>query len=68
MELSFKQQQIIDKINEKGRCLYSELKKINSSVDTLLKKGILKKIEVEEKKTEYFTLQNTLQTIFVEIQ
>ncbi len=52
MELSFKQQQIIDKINEKGRCLYSELKKINSSVDTLLKKGILKKIEVEEYRRE----------------
>ena len=47
-ELSDKQQQIIDKINEKGKCLYSELKKINSSVDTLLKKGILRKREIEE--------------------
>ena len=46
--LSDKQQLIIDKINEKGKCLYSELKKINSSVDTLLKKGILKIKEVEE--------------------
>ena len=47
-ELTEKQQQIIDKINEKGKCLYSELKKINSSVDTLLKNGILKIREVEE--------------------
>ena len=46
--LTSKQQEIIDKINEKGRCLYSELKKINSSVDTLLKKGILVKKNVEE--------------------
>ena len=46
--LTDKQQLIIDKINEKGKCLYQELKKINSSVDTLLKKGILKKIEIEE--------------------
>ena len=52
IDLTEKQQQIIDKINEKGRCLYSELKKINSSVDTLLKKGILKKIEVEEYRRE----------------
>lgn len=42
-----KQQEIIDKINENGKCLYSELKKINSSVDTLLKHGILKIKEVE---------------------
>ena len=46
--LTTKQQLIIDKINEKGKCLYSELKKINSSVDTLLKKGILKIQEIEE--------------------
>ncbi len=52
MEFSDKQQEIINKINEKGRCLYSELKKINSSVDTLLKKGILRKIEVEEYRRE----------------
>ena len=48
IELSIKQQAIIDKINEKGKCLYSELKKINTSVDTLIKKGILRKIEEEE--------------------
>ena len=46
-EFSSKQQIIIDKINEKGKCLYSELKKINSSVDTLLKRGVLKIKEVE---------------------
>ena len=46
-ELTSKQQEIIDKINEKGKCAYTELKKINSSVDTLLKKGILKIREVE---------------------
>ena len=43
-----KQQEIINKINEKGKCLYKDLKKINSSVDTLLKKGYLKIREVEE--------------------
>lgn len=48
IELNEKQQQIIDKINEKGKCLYKELKKINSSVDTLIKKGILKVKEMEE--------------------
>ena len=48
IDLSEKQQLIIDKINEKGKCLYSELKKINSSVDTLIRKGILKIKEVEE--------------------
>ena len=42
-----KQQEIIDKINEHGKCLYTELKKINSSVDTLLKRGNLKIKEVE---------------------
>ena len=46
-EFTDKQQEIINKINETGKCLYSELKKINSSVDTLLKRGILKIKEVE---------------------
>ncbi len=46
-EITPKQQEIIDKINEKGKCSYTELKKINSSVDTLLKKGILKIKDVE---------------------
>ena len=46
-EFTDKQQAIIDKINEKGKCLYTELKKINSSVDTLIKKGILKVQEIE---------------------
>ena len=45
--LTPKQQDIIDKINERGKALYQDLKKINSSVDTLLKKGILKIREVE---------------------
>ena len=46
-DFTIKQQEIIDKINEKGKCPYSDLKKINSSVDTLIKKGILKVLEVE---------------------
>lgn len=46
-ELTPKQQDIIDKINETGKCSYTTLKKINSSVDTLLKKGILKIRDVE---------------------
>ena len=46
-EFTDKQQEIIDKINEKGKCLYSELKKINSSVDTLIKRGVLKIKEIE---------------------
>ena len=36
-EFTDKQQVIIDKINERGKCLYTELKKINTSVDTLIK-------------------------------
>ena len=47
-EFTLKQQEIIDKINEKGKCSYIELKKINSSVDTLIKNGFLKIKEVEE--------------------
>ena len=47
VELTPKQQEIIDKINETGKCSYTVLKKINSSVDTLLKKGVLKIQEVE---------------------
>ena len=46
-EITPKQQLIIDKINENGKCLYTELKKINSSVDTLLKRGLLKIKEIE---------------------
>ncbi len=46
-EITSKQQEIIDKINENGKATYTELKKINSSVDTLLKRGILKINEVE---------------------
>ncbi len=42
-----KQQEIIDKINQNGKCSYTELKKINSSVDTLLKKGMLRIKDVE---------------------
>ncbi len=52
------QQQIIDKINEKGKCLYSELKKINSSVDTLLKKGYLKIREEEAYRLNYSSKAN----------
>ena len=47
-EFSDKQQEIINKINEKGSAIYSELKKINASVDTLLKRGNLKIKEIEE--------------------
>ena len=43
-----KQQEIIARINVNGKCLYSELKKVNSSVDTLIKRGNLKIREVEE--------------------
>ena len=52
-EFTVKQQEIIDKINEKGSCLYSELKKINTSVDTLLKRGVLKLRQVEEYRINY---------------
>ena len=51
-EITSKQQEIINKINEKGKCLYSELKKINTSVDTLIKKGILR-----VKKQEIYRLE-----------
>ena len=75
IELSDKQKEIIDKINENGKCLYSELKKINSSVDTLLKKGVLKIREVEEyrkvigQKKEYprHKLNEEQQVVFNEV-
>ena len=51
-EFTDKQQVIIDKINERGKCLYTELKKINTSVDTLIKKGILKIQEIETYRLE----------------
>ena len=53
-----KQQEIIDKINEKGKCLYSELKKINSSVDTLIKHGYLKINNIEEYRLNYDNSDN----------
>ena len=52
-EFTNKQQEIIDKINEKGKCLYSELKKINSSVDTLIKHGYLRINNVETYRNSY---------------
>ena len=74
-DITPKQQEIIDKINEKGKCLYSELKKINSSVDILLKKGILKVKEVEtyrminDNKINYprYNLNNDQQKVFDEV-
>ena len=58
MVLSSKQQEIIDKINERGYGIYPELKKINASVDTLIKKGILKVMEVEEYRKIDYTKMN----------
>lgn len=57
LKLSDKQKEIIDEIN-KGNDLYTDLKKINSSVDTLLKNNIVEKEEVEvyrlkEKESSY---------------
>ena len=52
-EFTNKQQEIIDKINEKGKCLYSELKKINSSVDTLIKHGYLRINNIETYRNSY---------------
>lgn len=45
---SDKQQLIIDILKEKKKVLYSELKKINTTVDTLIKKNILIKVYEEE--------------------
>lgn len=45
---SEKQQIIIDIIKEKKQVLYRELKKINSSVNTLIKNNVLKKVYLEE--------------------
>ncbi len=47
-EFSSKQQIIIDLIKKNSRVLYRDLKKINTSVDTLIKNGILKKVYEEE--------------------
>lgn len=46
--LSAKQKEIIDIVQEDGKVLYKKLKEVNTSVDTLIKKGILKKIYEED--------------------
>ena len=74
-EFTDKQRLIIDKINEKGKCLYTDLKKINSSVDTLLKNGFLKIREIEEyrlkdtqeKKYPRHELNNEQKIVFEEV-
>ena len=43
-----KQQLIIDLVKKEEKVLYRKLKNINSSVDTLIKNGILKKVYEEE--------------------
>ena len=51
-KFSSKQQEIIDVLKKQNQVLYQDLKKINSSVDTLLKKDILTKIVVEKYRFE----------------
>ena len=47
IKLSEKQQKIINFINVNRNVTYNSLKKINSSIDTLIKKGILRKESIE---------------------
>ena len=47
-KLTGKQQEIMDIVKEKKQVLYQELKKINTSVDTLIKNGVLEKVNIEK--------------------
>lgn len=75
-KLTSKQQEIIDKINEHGKSLYQDLKKINSSVDTLIKKGILKVSDMETYRMDYgskidyprYKLNNEQKKVFDEVK
>ena len=57
-----KQQEIVNFLNLNKNVTYQRLKKINTSVDTLIKKGILKKekIEVYRLNTTYLEKINIL--------
>ena len=46
--LTMKQQEIIALVEKKHQVLYCDLKRINLSVDTLLKKGVIKKTYLEK--------------------
>lgn len=52
-KLTSKQEEIVSLVKEKGQVLYSELKKINNSVDTLIKNGVLEKIVVEKYRLDF---------------
>ena len=47
-KLTSKQEEIVSLLKEKGQLLYQDLKKISSSVDTLIKNGTLEKIKLEK--------------------
>lgn len=51
-----KQQKIIDILKLKEKVLYQELKKVNSSVDTLIKKNVLIKENIEKYRLELDSL------------
>jgi len=50
--LTSKQEEIVNLLKEKGQVLYQELKKINTSVDTLIKNGVLEKVQLEKYRLE----------------
>ena len=69
-ELTSKQEEVMSYLRIHKKVLYSELKKINSSVDTLLKKDIVKKVkeeyyryQKEEQEEEKFTLTEEQESV-----
>lgn len=56
-KLTSKQVEVVSILKEKGQVLYQELKKINSSVDTLIKNNILEKISVEKYRLDLTSLE-----------
>jgi len=63
-----KQQEIINILTEKEQLPYQELKKINNSVDTLLKKDILEKVMIEKYRLESKMLSKEDKKVLTEDQ
>ena len=69
-DLTSKQEEIMSYLRIHKKVLYTELKKINSSIDTLLKKNIVKKVreeyyryQKEEQEEEVFSLTDEQESV-----
>jgi len=63
-QLTSKQEEIVSLLKEQGQVLYPELKKINSSVDTLIKNNVLEKFQVEKYRLEIDTVTKEEKKVF----